>query len=250
MARRPVGRIVLKKPKGRRTKYTRNPTRLQQAKTWAIDQRYILNTGKYKLAEKLFSIGWLVLAKKCPYCSCRIRGKLRQRLSISQGQRDRDSQGRCPKRDCHRRIPLCANSSLFRHGHGAADIREQALLVHGFLTGVKRTQMMIQYSVSKKLYDTHLSIFRSHLIQYVKTKQSSMSFHNLPRWADIEADEVTLGKRNGRGDTMEWASYLGVVSILGAITPTSQPYHSTTYWQLLAHPCHVSNLMKITWILM
>ena len=70
--------------------------------------------------------------------------------------------------------------------------------------------MMLQYSITKGYFDAHMAHLRRHIAAYVKHRQSSMSFHKTDRWADIEADEVTLAKRIGPNGSMEWASYLGV----------------------------------------
>ena len=63
-------------------------------------------------------------------------------------------------------------------------------MIVSFLNKMQRGQLMFQYSISKKVYDSQLHMFRKHIAQYVLAMQMEMTFHNLPRWSDVEADEA------------------------------------------------------------
>ena len=211
MARRGIGRSVTKKPSSSLFRYTRNKVKDTKFSKWKLDQRFIITAGKYELARRLFSIGWLQCVRTCPHCGCKVVGKLHDRLRVAQGKGGRDVQGRCPSWQCHKSISIYAGSSLWKQGHGACDLREQALLLHGFLTGSSRTQLMRQFGITKIMCDTHLRHFRTHISNWVQSQQESMDFKKMPPWTDVEADEVTLAKRPARGGRLQWASYLGMV---------------------------------------
>ena len=80
---------------------------------------------------------------------------------------------------------------IFKYGHGSLDLREQVLLIIGFLTKAQRGQLMLHYAMSKKAYDTQFHLFRKHISDYVmKVQEDMMGFYNLPKWSDVEADEA------------------------------------------------------------
>ena len=159
--------------------------------------------GDKVILRSLIKDGMIINRQCCPKCGHRRTGRATELQPST----------KCTRRGCRYRF-MCWKDHPILNFHGnALSWSDQSALLTMVLQDVPNHLMHSLGGWSHFIIEQWKSKFRSHICSYVEKEQDNIQMGIPGQWADIEADEVTLGKRASSpgGKVVRWIQYLGLM---------------------------------------
>ena len=123
---------------------------------------------------------------------------------------------RCGHHQCHARVLPTTHHPIFKTGHGAQGLATQAATLFNATLGVLPKHTGLQFGISRNAVRGIYSNFYRFIESHVERKQTDISFGSgdQDQWREVEADEVTVGKRadaEAPETRVTWDNFLGLV---------------------------------------
>ena len=161
------------------------------------------------IVKRLRQLGWLSSCMKCPYCGAKLKNTHTKTDKIRNNAR---LQARCPKRECHRRIPWTANHPLLHLGKQGLPLGQQAAIYLSLLLGCTQHAITIHLGVTRTTVCLLASKLKSFITEQVIKQQDALTYGTEnDDWEEVEVDEVTLGKSTTKLGKIQWANYIGLI---------------------------------------
>ena len=162
-----------------------------------------ISRGDKTIIRTLTKDGMIRRCTLCPKCGYRRLGRS-DTLSPTT---------RCTNRSCRARFASWQEHPLLRFHGNALPWSDQATMLTMILQDVPNHLMHTLYGFKHSIIEEWKGRFREHIAKYVESKQADITFALPDTWVDVEADEVTLGKRAASplGRRVEWIQFLGLM---------------------------------------
>ena len=208
LAKRPRGSPTLRRPC---SKYTRHRSERGAVGAGRKDRmaythnlkKFYSDKGDKHVLRTMIADGMIVNTRCCPKCGRRRSGRGTELHPST----------RCFSRSCrHRFIGWKPHPVLSFHGN-AFSWADQAALLTMILQDVPNHLIHSLGGFQHTVIEQWKAKFRSHIRKFVDEHQNQIKFHIPGEWVDVEADEVTLGKRalTSSGRIVKWIQYIGLM---------------------------------------